>query len=57
MTYAIETWYDRYIRLWTCLWVDEEGNQCGIAQYAVRRAEKDLLVERMKTSEPCDYQV
>lgn len=57
MTYTIQSWYDRSIRLWTCLWVDEEENQCGIAQYAVRRAEKDALVERMKTSDPTDYQI
>jgi hypothetical protein len=57
MTYIIEAWYDRSIRLWTCLWLDEEGNQHGIAQYAVNRAEKDLVVSLMKTSEPCDYQI
>jgi hypothetical protein len=57
MTYTIEAWYDRSIRLWTCLWLDEEGNQHGIAQYAVNRAEKDLVVSLMKTSEPCDYQI
>jgi hypothetical protein len=57
MTYTIEAWYDRSIRLWTCLWLDEEGNQHGIAQYAVNRAEKDQLVDQMKTSEPRDYQI
>lgn len=57
MFYTIDVWYDRSIRLWTCLWLDEEGNQHGIAQYAVRRSEKDTLVKRMKNSEPTDYQV
>jgi hypothetical protein len=57
MTYTVEAWYDRTIRLWTCLWLDEEGNQHGIAQYAVNRAEKDQLVGQMKTSEPRDYQI
>lgn len=57
MTYTVDSWYDRSIRLWTCIWLDEEGFQHGAAQYAVRRAEKDDLVERMKKSEPCDYQV
>lgn len=57
MTYSIEAWYDRSIRLWTCLWLDEEGNQHGIAQYAVNRAEKDLVVSAMKTSEPLEYQI
>jgi hypothetical protein len=57
MKYIIDYWYDRSLRLWTCLWLDEEGNQHGCAQYAVRRAEKDLVVSRMMTSEPCDYQI
>lgn len=57
MTYSIQAWYDRSIRLWTCLWLDEEGNQHGAAQYAVRRAEKDNLVELMKTSDPTDCQI
>lgn len=57
MTYTIESWYDRSIRLWTCLWLDEEGNQRGIAQYAVNRAEKDAIVAKMKTSEPAEYQI
>jgi hypothetical protein len=57
MTYTIEAWYDRSLRLWTCLWLDEEGNQHGIAQYAVRRSEMNELVARMKTTEPKDYQV
>jgi hypothetical protein len=55
--YQIECFYDRSIRLWTCLWLDAEGNQHGCAQYAVRRAEKDQLVALMKTSEPSDYQI
>jgi hypothetical protein len=57
MTYTIDAWYDRSLRLWTCLWLDEEGYQVGTAQYAVCRAEKDVVVARMKTTEPCDYQV
>jgi hypothetical protein len=57
MTYTIEAWYDRSLRLWTCLWLDEEDNQHGIAQYAVRRSELNGLVARMKTTEPKDYQV
>jgi hypothetical protein len=57
MTYTIDSWYDRSLRLWTCLWITEEGYQEGAAQYANNRKEKDVLVERMKTSEPTDYQV
>jgi len=57
MTYAVESWYDRSIRLWTCLWLDEEGNQHGIAQYAINRAEMNDLVAKMKTSEPTEYQI
>ena len=53
----IEYWYDRSLRLWTALWLDSEGNQLGIAQYAVRRVELKPLLERMKNSEPQDYQV
>ncbi len=53
----IEHWYDRSLRLWTALWLDDEGNQLGIAQYAVRRAELKPLLERMKNSEPQEYQV
>jgi hypothetical protein len=57
MEFQIDSWYDRSLRLWTCLWLDAEGNQLGIAQYANRRDEKDELVELMKVTEPCDYQV
>jgi hypothetical protein len=57
MTYAVESWYDRSIRLWTCLWLDEEGNQHGIAQYAINRAEMNDLATKMKTSEPTEYQI
>lgn len=57
MNLKIETFWDPYLRLWTCLWLDEEGNQLGSAQYANNRNEKDLLVELMRVSEHCDYQV
>ena len=57
MYHEIDAWYDRSLRLWTCLWLDEEDNQVGTAQYAVSRAEKEDLVERMKVTDPCDYQV
>jgi hypothetical protein len=57
MTYTVESWYDRSIRLWTCLWLDDEDNQRGIAQYAVNRAEMKELVGKMKTSEPAEYQI
>ena len=57
MCYEIQAWYDRSLRLWTCLWLDEEGFQQGLAQYAINRAEMLELVELMKNSEPCDYQV
>ena len=53
----IEYWYDRSIRLWTALWLDVEGNQLGIAQYAVRKAELQPMIDRMAVSEPCDYQI
>lgn len=57
MAYTVESWYDRSIRLWTCLWLDHEGNQHGIAQYAVNRTEKEEVVAKMKASEPCEYQI
>lgn len=57
MYHKIEAFWDRSLRLWTCLWLDEEGNQLGIAQYAPRRDEKDNLIKVMKTTNPCDYQV
>jgi hypothetical protein len=57
MYHEIDVWYDRSLRLWTCLWLDEEGYQVGTAQYAVRKHEKKDLVERMKVTDPCDYQV
>lgn len=57
MYHEIDVWWDRSLRLWTCLWLDEEGNQLGIAQYANRRAEMLELVEHMKVNDPCDYQV
>jgi hypothetical protein len=53
----IEYWYDRSLRLWTALWLDPEGNQLGIAQYAVRKTELLLMIDRMTVSEPCDYQI
>ena len=55
--YTIEAFYDRHIRLWTCLWIDSEGNQAGDAQYATNRKAKDQLCQRMQTIEPADYQV
>jgi hypothetical protein len=57
MYHEIEAFWDRSLRLWTCLWLDEEGNQLGIAQYANRRDEKDDLVDLMKMTDPCDYQI
>lgn len=57
MTYTVDFWYDRSLRLWTCLWLDPEGNQCGIAQYAVNRTEMNDVVSKMKISEPTDYQI
>jgi len=57
MYHDIDVWYDRSLRLWTCLWLGKDGDQLGTAQYAVRKHEKDDLVERMKVSDPCDYQV
>jgi hypothetical protein len=57
MTYTIESWYDRSIRLWTCLWLDEEGNQHGIAQYATIRGEMKELVAKMKITYPTEYQI
>lgn len=46
----VEAWYDRSLRLWTCIWVDAEGNQLGPAQYEPRKADKDRTVSWMKTS-------
>lgn len=28
-----EVFYDRAIRLWTCLWLDDNGDQIGTAEY------------------------
>lgn len=55
--FTIDFWYDRNIRLWTCLWLDEYGYQLGAAQYARDKTEKELLVCRMKDTEPSDYQI
>lgn len=57
MTYDIDFWYDRSLRLWTCLWINDQGFQQGTAQYAKNKAERDEVIKLMKTSEPCDYQV
>lgn len=57
MHYTVESWYDRSLRLWTCLWLDAEGNQHGTAQYAVNRTEKEEVVAKMKASDPCEYQI
>lgn len=57
MQYQIDFWYDRSLKLWTCLWVDKNGYQYGSAQYARIRSEKDRLVERMLVTEPSDYQI
>lgn len=57
MKYEIEHWYDRSLRLWTCLWVDEHGYQHGVAQYVPRKTELKDLFERMKKTGPKDYQV
>jgi hypothetical protein len=38
---AIERFYDRAIRLWTLVLVDDGGNQIGDAEYAVRKTEVD----------------
>ena len=55
--YTIDSFYDRRLRLWTCLWIDSEGNQVGAAQYAANRKAKNELVNRMGDKEPVDYQV
>ena len=55
--YTIDSFYDRQLRLWTCLWLDAEGNQVGAAQYAANRKAKNDLVDRMAHIEPADYQV
>lgn len=55
--FTIDFWYDRSLRLWICLWLDKYGNQLGAAQYAPNKAEKELLVCRMKDTEPSDCQI
>lgn len=32
-------WYDRSLKLWTLIWVDEEENQVGQAEYFPRKQE------------------
>lgn len=56
-TFKIDFWYDRSLRLWTCLWLDEFGNQHGVAQYASNKVDMKLLVDRMKYTEPSEYQI
>lgn len=34
MTLTADIFYDRKLRLWTVLMLDEEGNQTGDAEYA-----------------------
>ena len=55
--YTIDSFYDRHLRIWTCLWIDPDGNQIGSAQYAANRKAKNELVNRMGDKEPVDYQV
>ena len=55
--HVIDSFYDRSIRLWTCLWIDAHGNQVGAAQYAANRKAKNDLVTRMAKTKPADYQV
>ena len=53
----IDKRYDRSLRLWTCLWLDAEGNQLGCAQYANNRAEMKELVKRMEVVAPAEWQI
>lgn len=55
--FEIDFWYDRSLRLWTCLWLDKFGNQLGAAQYAPNKVDMKLLVDRMKDTEPSEYQI
>jgi len=32
-------WYDRSLRLWTLIWVDQEENQVGQAEYFPNKQE------------------
>jgi len=57
MSYTIESWYNRQLRLWTCLWIDANHNQAGAAQYANDRAERDQLLARMRATEPVEFQI
>jgi len=53
----VEAWYDRSLKLWTCLWLNAAGDQLGAAQYANCRAEKDQLVKAMEHSVPAAWQI
>lgn len=53
----VEWWYDRSLSLWTCIWVDEEGNQVGAAQYTSNREDRKALVKLMEETEPTDCQI
>jgi hypothetical protein len=53
----VDAWYDRSLRLWTCLWLNAAGDQLGVAQYANRKAEKDQLVKAMERSVPANWQI
>lgn len=53
----VDAWYDRSLRLWTCLWLNATDDQLGCAQYANNKAEMKELVALMKVSEPTDCQI
>jgi hypothetical protein len=53
----VDAWYDRSLRLWTCLWLNAAGDQLGCAQYANNRAEMKELVKRMEVVAPAEWQV
>lgn len=45
---SVIVWYDRSLRLHTALFVDDEGNQLGVAHYACGQEEKKSMVKTMK---------
>jgi hypothetical protein len=49
---TIEYWYDRFLRLWTILMKDRDGNQIGYAEYEPRIGELNVTLAEMKKEYP-----
>lgn len=45
-------WYDRSIRSWTLLWIDQNGNQEGTAEHFAGKDAKKRMLEYIKAEQP-----